>query len=188
MVSHMVTVPVPAWPKVMGGRGPSSSNCSNRHKIITEMTAIKGCPLDKKVRESSWRSDTRTEIGRLIKSKPGQEGKDGHSSQKEQHVLPPRREVEGIHGTDALVERGGAGKRRVSHTGQVHGKTFSSEQPEATELPKLGADMVRLALTSPGAAVWRRGYVEANREALAGPRRGEQGIGPGWHSRGAGKG
>ena len=112
----------------------------------------------------------------MIKSKPGQEGKDGYSSQKEQHVLPPRRELEGIHGTNVLVERGGAGKRRVSHTGQVHGKTFSYEQPEATELPKLGADMVRLALTSPGAV----SYVEANREALAGSRRDEQGIGPGW--------
>lgn len=74
------------------------------------MTAIKGCPLVKKVRESSWRSDTRTEIGRLIKSKPGQEGKDGYSLQKEQHVLPPKRESEGIHGTDVLVERGGAGR------------------------------------------------------------------------------
>lgn len=147
------------------------------------MTAIKGCPLDKKVRESSWRSDTRTEIGRLIKSKPGQEGKDGYSSQKEQHVLPPRRELEGIHGTDVLVERGGAGKRWVSHTGQVHGKTSSYEQPEATELPNLGVDMVRLAVTSPGAAVWRWSYVEANREAIAGSRRHEQGIGPGWRQK-----
>ena len=88
------------------------------------MTDIKGCPLVKKVRESSWRSDTRTEIGRLIKSKPGQEGKDGYSLQKEQYVLPPRRELEGIHGTDVLVERGGAGKRWVSHTGQDQWQDF----------------------------------------------------------------
>lgn len=116
----------------------------------------------------------------MIKSKPGQKGKDRYSSQKEQHVLPPRRELKGIHGTDVLEERGGAGKRWVSHTGQVHGKTFSYEQQEATELPNLGADMVRLALTSPRAAVWRWSYVEANREATAGSRRDEQGTGPGW--------
>lgn len=148
------------------------------------MTAIKGCPLVKKVRESSWRSDTRTEIGRLIKSKPGQEGKDGYSLQKEQHVLPPKRELEGIHGTDVLVERGGAGKRWVSHTGQDHGKTFSYEQQEATELPNLGVDTVRLALTSPRTAVWRWSYVETNKEATAGSRRDEQGIGPEWWQQG----
>ncbi|CAI9174206.1 unnamed protein product [Rangifer tarandus platyrhynchus] len=43
--------------------------------------------------------------------------------------------------------------------------------------------MVRLAVTSPGAAVWRWSYVEANREAIAGSRRHEQGIGPGWRQK-----
>ena len=49
-------------------------------------------------------------------------------------------------------------------------------------------DTVRLALTSPGTAVRRWSYVETNREAIAGSRRDEQGIGQSGGSRGAGKG